>query len=670
MHGDKYDYSSTIYKGSGKKIEIKCPVHGSFYQTPECHFASGGCKKCGNEKRRNKQLLSLEDFINRSKQKHGNKYDYSKAVYNGYETNVIIICSKHGEFKQKPAVHLNGSGCSECSSDLASFNNEIFIQRSRKVHGDKYDYSLSNYKNSMEKVVILCPIHGRFMQLPSSHMNGNGCRKCADLAATKSKNDFLKKAKCVHGNLYSYDLSNYKNRESKISIFCEKHGKFIQSAKNHINAKNICPKCVIDSYRLSHEDFVERAEKIHEGRYDYSKVEYVSSKTKVEVICKQHGIFYQTPSNHLLGKGCNECAKLSTASKIIKNKSTVFEDRANLVHDNKYDYSLADYKKASKKVKIICPEHGEFLQTPNGHLCGSGCQKCQFKNTSIEQFIENILIKYKIEFAKNDRTVIKPRELDFYLPNHDIAIECNGIYWHSELAGKDKNYHLNKTNFCKVKNIKLIHVFQNEIVFSTNIVNSRIKNLLKLNKYKVFARKCEAREINKDLKNAFLEKYHLQGLDKSSVKLGLFYKNRLVAVMTFSKNRKALGKNHVEGEWELSRYAAIANFSIVGGAGKLLKYFEKNWNPKKITSYADKRWSEGDLYKKLGFSKIRESKPNYWYFKGNGEILYHRFNFRKSELKKKLDKFDPNMTEWENMKENGWNRIWDCGSLVFEKTIE
>lgn len=196
---------------------------------------------------------------------------------------------------------------------------------------------------------------------------------------------------------------------------------------------------------------------------------------------------------------------------------------------------------------------------------------------------------------------------------------------------------------------------------------ARLKSILNLNKYKVAARKCKVIEIDSKLKNKFLNKYHIQGEDKSLVKLGLFYKRYLVAVMTFCKNRKALGKVHVNGEWELSRFSTIANFSIVGGAGKLLKHFERNWQPVKITSYADRRWSEGDLYKKLGFKKVRESKPNYWYFYSGSLNLKHRFNFRKSILSKKLDNYNNAKSAWRNMQENNWNRIWDCGNIVFEK---
>lgn len=288
-------------------------------------------------------------------------------------------------------------------------------------------------------------------------------------------------------------------------------------------------------------------------------------------------------------------------------------------------------------------------------------------DSKLENFIYNFLDNKNILYLKNNRSFLSNKEIDIFIPSYNIGIECNGIYWHSELRGKNRNYHLNKTKLAQVKNVKLIQIFENEIINQPKIVISRLKSLLNLNKYSIYARKCKIQEIDNQFKNKFLNKYHIQGEDKSSIKLGLFYKNRLVAVMTFCKYRTALGRKNIKFEYELSRFCCIHNFNVVGGASKLLKYFERIYKPKKIISYADRRWSNGNLYFKLGFHYHHNSKPNYWYFKNNNLQLYHRFNFRKNILSKKLEKFDPNLTEWENMKNNGYNRIWDCGNMLFIK---
>ena len=139
--------------------------------------------------------------------------------------------------------------------------------------------------------------------------------------------------------------------------------------------------------------------------------------------------------------------------------------------------------------------------------------------------------------------------------------------------------------------------------------------------------------------------------------------------MTFGKLRMSLGNSDIDGYWELYRFCSKTNTSVVGGASKLLNYFIKTYNPKKIISYADRRWSAGNLYEKIGFKKVSDTPPNYWYFgRGNSYKRHHRFGFAKHTLSKKLEIFDPNLSEWENMKANGWDRIWDCGSIKYELT--
>lgn len=321
------------------------------------------------------------------------------------------------------------------------------------------------------------------------------------------------------------------------------------------------------------------------------------------------------------------------------------------------------YKYPFKCTKCLCEftstiDDGEYpvckICNPNSIATGtSNMQK------EIEAFIRTIYVG-KIEIGS--RTIIPPNELDIYLPDLKIAIEFDGIYWHSEKLGKDSKYHLNKTNECRSMGIQLIHIFENEWVYNKNIVKSRLRNILKANKYSIYGRRCTISEIDQKTCSKFLNKYHLQGGTNSSIRLGAFYKNRLISVMTFSKSRF-----DKKGGYELVRFATIRNFNCVGIAGKLLKHFEKKYSPVRIVTYADLRWSTGNLYRTIGFTFKNQSLPNYFYFKGTTE-LYSRMKFQKHKLYKILPSFDPTKTEWENMKSNGYNRIWDCGNLVFEKT--
>lgn len=280
------------------------------------------------------------------------------------------------------------------------------------------------------------------------------------------------------------------------------------------------------------------------------------------------------------------------------------------------------------------------------------------------EFIKSIIPNDIV--ISNNRKIIKGFEIDIYLPNHNLAIEFNGLYWHSEnMGGKNKEYHLYKTEECEKLGIQLIHIFEDEWENKKEIVKSKILNLLNKTPNRIFARKCEIREVNNIDKNQFLNNNHIQGEDKSKFKYGLYYQNNLVAIITFGNLRKIMGSNSQEGHYELLRFCTILNTNIVGGFSRLLKHFIKINSPKCLISYADRRWSLGKLYKQNNFKFIHNTPPNYWYMKYHN-YREHRFKYRKSELEKLLSIFDINLSEWENMKLNKYDRIWDSGSMKFE----
>ena len=273
----------------------------------------------------------------------------------------------------------------------------------------------------------------------------------------------------------------------------------------------------------------------------------------------------------------------------------------------------------------------------------------------IEQFIKSL----GFLVTTNNRKILGGKELDIFVDNKNIAIEHNGIFWHSESNGKDKNYHLNKTIQCQEKGIQLIHVFESEWLEKQEIVKSIIAAKLGKFKTRLFARNCAVREIDNDIKNSFLNENHSQGEDKSTINIGLFYNTELVSVMTFGNSR--YNKKY---EYEMHRFCTKIGYQIIGGASKLWSYFVKNHNPKSVITYADRRYSDGTFYEKIGFKKIGISKPNYFYFK-NTSMLLSRLKFQKHKLKNILESFNPELTEWDNMQLNGYDRIWDCGNYVF-----
>jgi len=313
-------------------------------------------------------------------------------------------------------------------------------------------------------------------------------------------------------------------------------------------------------------------------------------------------------------------------------------------------------------------------------ILGSGkipiCRKCNpiIKNSKLEQLIKDYLNSINVKHIDGDRKLLNGKEIDIYLPDYNIGIEINGNYFHSEISGeKTKNYHIDKTKLCYEKGITLIQFYEDEIILKKDIILSKLKSKLQLNE-KIFARKCKIKEISKKESSLFLTNNHLQGSSIDKIRFGLFYNSELVSVMTFGKKRKSLGNSNSDiSEYELVRFCNKTNLTIVGGFSKLLKNFIKKYNPSKIETFADIRWSGLDqtktVYYKNGFNFIKQTPPNYWYINTEKYLnRSHRFSFRKDVLVK--EGFNKELTEWEIMKLKKYDRIWDCGSLKFELVIK
>jgi predicted nucleic acid-binding Zn-ribbon protein len=344
---------------------------------------------------------------------------------------------------------------------------------------------------------------------------------------------------------------------------------------------------------------------------------------------------------------------------------------------------LEEYNGLKNKILHKCLKCGrEWYVSPTNILGGEGCPSCRqssYTSRSEKEVLDFIKKIYKGKIKSNDRGVIPPQELDIYLPELNLAIEYCGLYWHGDKQ-KPNNYHLDKTIKCNDLNIRLIHIFEDEWVNKQKIVKEKLRYVLGVsNKPKIYARKCYIKEISSDRKNKFLDKYHIQGRDNSKIKLGLYAKSPktgktiLVSVMTFCKPRKALGQtSNSIYDYELSRFASTYNYIVIGGFSKLFKYFERNYSWNSLITYADKRWSQGNVYIKNGWYYDHDSKPNYWYVDNNhGDKRFHRYQFRKGNLKKLFpDIYSDSKTEKEIMEEANYYRIYDCGNMVFTYTID
>jgi hypothetical protein len=303
------------------------------------------------------------------------------------------------------------------------------------------------------------------------------------------------------------------------------------------------------------------------------------------------------------------------------------------------------------------------------------CRKCNpYSNSSYENELEIYLSQYNIAFLRKQKIIKNPitgrmLELDFYFPNLGIAIEFDGLYWHCNENQLNDNYHLMKTELCEKQGIKLIHIFEDEWILKKNIVLSRISNLLRLpNLKRIHGRKCTVRTIDSAIKNKFLLENHIQGGDTACINLGLFYEEKLVSLMTFSRGSISKGHIQKDGCYELSRFSNICFHTIPGAASKLLSHFKKNYSWKEIFSYADRRWSNGNVYHKLEFKLVSAGIPNYWYMnKLNMLKRIHRFSFRKS-IVVKMDGYNDQISIQDNMKNMGYCWIYDCGNYKFLMT--
>jgi hypothetical protein len=456
--------------------------------------------------------------------------------------------------------------------------------------------------------------------------------------------------------------------------------------------------------KLTEDIFITKSSSLHNGKYDYSKVKYVGSKTNVCIICHEkdengveHGEFWQTPNSHLRGRGCPTCKNVKTGNRCRKTIGD-FVKEANNIHNNKYDYSQFVYINNKKKGTIICPEHGPFEQAPYEHLSSYGCPVCgriqadiHRRKTTDEFITEATKIhsgKYTYENSVYDGC---EKEIVITCPTHGNFKQIPSSHLSGRgcpLCGLGKGKKRNtKDEFVELANNLHNKKYDYSLVEYTGN-KDKVCIICHEKDHKgrehgefwqrpndhlsgagcprcprhISKQECEVREVDNKTANIFFEKNHLQGKSTNlRYNIGLFLNNELVSVMSFGcprmhKNKKAI---------ELLRFASVLHTTVVGGAEKLLKYFVETHKPKEIITYADLRWGNGELYEKLGFTLDHQSKPNYFYvIKGKRE---NRFKYRKSELVKQG--FDPSKSEHEIMIERGIYRIYDCGNKVFKKII-
>lgn len=425
LHNGIYNYSKVKYINNRTDVIITCSVHGDFNQTPNSHLRGSGCPECYNLKRLNQNKYTTDEFVEKAKKVHGDKYDYSKVDYDGGKNKVIITCKKHGIFLQSASNHLAGSNCPQCSHDeykeKVKTNKEDFIIRAIKVHDKDYSYTkLPDKVKLSDKYDIYCKKCGEyFSQRLSGHLNGNGHKECSKVYLTNE--EYAEKCNKIHNNKYDYSLVNYVGTKYKVLITCPMHGTFMQNAGVHLRGAG-CFHCgrikAIDNTRTPINDYIRKAREVHGEKFDYSLVKFQSVNDEIEIICPVHGLIKQRASGHLK-YGCERC---HFDSKLLTNEDFIKKSKKH--HEETYDYSKTIYNGHRNKVIIICKEHGEFEQLAGEHIRGSGCPICS--SSKGERKIASMLQKLNIDFVKEFSFNNETYRYDFKLKNNNILIEYDG----------------------------------------------------------------------------------------------------------------------------------------------------------------------------------------------------------------------------------------------------
>ncbi|QPX63286.1 putative homing endonuclease [Campylobacter phage F358] len=571
-------------------------------------------------------------------------------VFNKKVSNIIpntnITCDKCVVMsKEKTLMELgftplliNGDKCTvKCDKCNHIFNRTWYAFNTRKntkcpecVEAERWN-NINSHLNNM-KVSYISDIQGNYtLQCKNGHI----FKQCIA--------EIIKEVGC-----YQCEVEYRKEYIRNLNFTIIEHNSKIFNVKcnkcNHIftrdwngfyNRKHTtCPNCIeIEKKNLA-------------KKHGFTLTDTKCGNDTREFICDKCNATFKRGWSSFTSRGNNECYNCKQLSRISLAKSYGLD----IINEN-----------ITSKYTFKCNKGHVFERpfTVVENKSQTKCPICYPRTSNFEIEVKNFLTELCIKYIQNDRNMLDGLELDFYLPDYNLAIECNGDYWHSDSVISDKKYHLNKTLKCNSQGIQLLHIFESNWIKNRNIWESIIKNKLGLS-FKIYARKCEIKEVNKIEEKEFLNKNHLQGFTGSTVCYGLYYQNELVELMSFGRSR--FNKNI---SWELIRLCTKINVNVIGGASRLLKIFENNYPNQTLLSYSNNLYSNGKIYNTLGFEFSHTSSPGYFYYK-NG-IIYDRQQFMKHKLKDKLEKFNPNLTEAENMSINGYNRVWDCGQGVWVK---
>jgi Ackermannviridae homing endonuclease len=581
----------------------------------------------------------VDVVLNSSNMKHYSKFYSNLTIKDIIQVNI--------EELTKSNTSLIRVECDDCGK----------IKELKYQNYIKYGYNNGDY---------LC----RSCKMKLNNLTKYGVENVFQLKSVKDKSKKTLKEK--------YDVDNISQLES------------IKKKKEETCLKNHGVKQILSSNIIK-----EKSKKTLKEKYGVDNISQLESikKKKEETCLKNHGVTYYSKTNDFKEKIRNDNLEkygiehmfqseeikdkikntnlvkygVNTPSKSKEIKDKISKSVLKTLHKKMFENKkLLEITKDEFILKCeICNKSyniNKILYYKRNETDTTLCTNCNPVNSysisgkelKLSEFIKD---NYNGKIIKNSRNIISPYELDIYIPDLNLAFEFNGVYWHNELY-KSKDYHKMKTDLCLENNIELFHIWEDDWNYNKDLVKSMILNKLKRTQNKIFARKCKIQEINDiSLIKDFLNKNHIQGFSSSKYKIGLFYDNELVSLMTFGKSRN--------NDMELLRFCNKQNFNIIGGASKLFKYFINKYNPTKIITYSDRCYSTGKLYDILNFKYIGESKPEYYYVI-NG-IRKHKSNFKKSNLINQG--YDKKLSEYQIMLSRNIYRIYNSGYLKYEWSI-
>lgn len=582
--------------------------------------------------------LTFEEFLKKAQEKHGEDFLYEKDSYVNTKEKMWITHKKCGfKFQQTPHKHLSGQGCPKCcySNRKTDYS---FTEKAEKRFGKRYSFPFleKEYQNSHSRITIKCNFCGKtFFKLACDFITSQygGCQ------CQKESEDYITYEQISQNkHVIPFEGRKHKTKDT-VQIECPTHGIYKKIINNVLKGNYKCPKCSLrnnGAYCKLH--FKEIEKEIKEKYPNISIVDkegYQNTSSKIKFKCNTCGnVFERVVGEFLYRKITNPCPHCSKIVQISKRTKTQekFEKEVREKYGERYEV-ISEYITSDKKIQIKCNECGRIFEIEaNSFLQG---HECPYHNLNFSNKENEIMEFIKTAFPNaisHDREVLNGYEIDIYVTEKQFAIEYDGLYWHSD-AKKDRNYHLNKTNKCEKNGIELIHIFEDEWLYKSEIWKSMLNKYFGITKNIIKAKECTIKNVSTKETKTFLETNHIQGYCPSTIKIGLYYKGELSSIMTFRKLN--------ENDFELLRLCTLLNTNIENGYIKIFSSFIKLYNPKTIIAHVDRRFPKENFYRLNGFKEENVLKPNFWY-------VYGTKRTKNKIVTKKA------------------NKIYDCGAKIYK----